>query len=200
VNPLDVMMARGVRAVLEEDLGRSTYRKIETEVQKMYGISVLDAAADFAKLDLVLRRFFGKHTTGVEVRVFSRILSAKGSGGEADIVVREPSVAGALLESYGNPAKRVILDALQSPQTLTEAIATAGLPKASTYNRARDLLRDGLLVISGHSQARDGRRVTAYVATLTGITFESRADNLTVSARMPMDIALRSYAFSSVVV
>lgn len=199
MNPLDVMVARGVRAVLEEDLGRATYRRIEGEVRKAYGMSMLDAAADFAKLDLVLRRFFGKHTTGVEARVFGRVLSAKDGGGEAGIVIREPAVAGALLESYGNPAKRAILDALQSPQTLAGAIATAGLSKASAYNRARDLLRDGLLVTSGHSQARDGRRVAAYVATLTGITFESRADNLTVSARMPMDIALHSYAFSSVV-
>lgn len=199
MNPLDVMVARGVRAVLEEDLGRTTYRRIEGEVRKAYGMSMLEAAADFAKLDLVLRRFFGKHTTRVEARVFGRVLSAKDSGGEAGIVIWEPAVAGALLESYGNPAKRAILDALQSPQTLAGAIATAGLPKASAYNRARDLLRDGLLVTSGHSQARDGRRVAAYVATLTGITFESRADNLTVSARMPMDIALHSYAFSSVV-
>lgn len=198
MNPLDSMVARGVRAVLEEDLGRSTYQKIEGEIRNVYDISMLEAAADFAKMDLVLRRFFGKHTTGVETRVFERVLSVAGAGREADITIRDPAVATALFESYGNPAKKAILDALQSPKTVAEAITVGRLPKASTYNRVRVLLQDGLLVLNGHSHASDGRRVAAYVATLTDITFKSRQDKLIVSARMPIGIAQQSYAFSSV--
>ena len=202
MNQLDVVVAQGVRSVLEEDLGPATYRKVEQAARDMYGMGVLEAVADFAKMDMVLRRFFGRHTTNLEAKVFGRVLAAVGgSGEEANVSILEPMVASALFHAYGDPAKKAILDLVVSqPKSMSEIISAAGLPQASTYMRARQMVRDGLLRKTGHAEASDGRSVAAYRSTMTGILFESLGGGLRVDARIPWDVAQYSYAFNSVVV
>lgn len=202
MNHLDMVVAQGVRSVLEEDLGPATYRKVEQEARDMYGTSVLEAVADFAKMDMVLRRFFGRHTTNLEAKVFGRVLAAAGggSGEDASVSILEPTVASALFHAYGDPAKKAILDLVVSqPRSMSEIISAAGLPQASTYMRARRMVRDGLLRKAGRAEASDGRSVAAYRSTMTGILFESVGGGLRVDARIPWDVAHYSYAFNSVV-
>ena len=50
MNSLDRIVAKGVKMVLEEDLGKVTYKRIEKEVFDVYGISILDAVSDFQNL------------------------------------------------------------------------------------------------------------------------------------------------------
>ena len=128
MNSFDRVVAKGVRSVLEEDLGKSTYKKIEKEVFETYGISVLEAVGDFSKLDLVLRKFFGKHTTNIESKIFKKILSVdKNTKTESVITIKDPNVAKAVFESYGDPAKKVILDLLlNEPKSIPEAMIVVG--------------------------------------------------------------------------
>ena len=203
MNQLDVVVAKGVRSVLEADLGPATCRKVEQAARDMYGVGVLEAVADFAKMDMVLRRFFGRHTTNLEVKVFERVLAAVGDGNgeDANVSILEPSVASALFHAYGDPAKKAILDlAVSQPKSMSEIISAAGLPQASTYMRARQMVRDGLLRKTGRAEASDGRSVAAYQSTMTGILFESSGGVLRVDARVPWDVAQYSYAFNSVAV
>ena len=203
MNPLDMVVAQGVRSVLQEDLGPATYRKVEQEARDMYGMGVLEAVADFAKMDMVLRRFFGRHTTNLEAKAFERVLTAVGGGNgeEAGVSILEPTVASALFRVYGDPAKKAILDLVVSQsKSMSEIISAAGLPQASTYMRARQMVRDGLLRKTGHAEASDGRSVAAYRSTMTGILFESLGGGLRVDARIPWDVAQYSYAFNSVAV
>lgn len=202
MNPLDVVVAQGVRSILEEDLGPATYRKVEREARDMYGTTVLEAVADFAKMDMVLRRFFGRHTTNLEAKVFERVLAAVGgrSGEEVDVSILEPTVASALFHAYGDQAKKAILDLVVSqPKSMSEIISATGFPQASTYMRARQMVRDGLLRRVGRAEASDGRSVAAYRSTMTSILFESAGSGLRVDARVPRDVAQYSYAFNSVV-
>jgi hypothetical protein len=107
MNSLDKIVAVGMRNVLEEDLGKATYKKIEKEVYDVYGISVVDAVSDFSKLDLVLRKFFGKHTSNIESKIFKKILSVEqNTKMESTITIKDPGVAKTVFESYGDPAKK----------------------------------------------------------------------------------------------
>ena len=200
MNPLDIMLARGVRIVLEEDLGPSTYNKIAAETQNMYGITVQEAVADFAKMDMVLRQFFGRHTTNVEARVFGRVLTASRIKDAADISILESTVASSLLATYGNSAMKAILDMVNDvARSIPEIVAGVGHSKASTYNRAKHLIREGLLREAGQTNASDGRRVAAYKSTIAGILFETGSGNLRVDARIPTEVVRYSYAFSLVI-
>ncbi len=202
MNPLDVIIADGVRSVLEEDLGRVTYRNVEREVRGMYGLGVREAAGDFAKLDLVLRKFFGRHAANVESKAFRKIMSLeKGGrgGGGATLNITHDAVTRYVFESYGDPAKRAILDMMRRPMTVPDVIAASGLPKASTYSRIRDLLDGGLLAVAGRAEARDGRSVKEFSATLRKVAFDMRDSWISVSAGLDDAILSRSFAFNSIV-
>ena len=205
MNPLDVIIADGVRSVLEEDLGRVTYRNVEREVRGMYGLGVREAAGDFAKLDLVLRKFFGRHAANVESKAFRKIMSLEkggrhaGGGGGATLNITHDAVTRHVFESYGDPAKRAILDMMRRPMTVPDVIAASGLPKASTYSRIRDLLDGGLLAVAGRAEARDGRSVKEFSATLRKVAFDVRDSWISVSAGLDDAILSRSFAFNSIV-
>ena len=200
MNSLDRIVAKGVRDVLEEDLGKSTYKKIEKEVFDTHGISVLDAVSDFPKLDLVLRKFFGKHTANIESKIFKKILSVnKNSKTESTVTIKDPNVARAVFESYGDPAKKVILDLLlKEPRSIPEAISKSKLPKASTYARIKELIHDGLLTIVGYTKASDGRKVTKYSTTFNKAVFELEDDGLLVNVNVQNDFVKDSFSFNSI--
>ena len=200
MNSFDRIVANGVRAVLEEDLGKQTYKKIEKEVFDVYGISILDAVSDFSKLDLVLRKFFGKHTTNIESKIFKKILSIKNNTKtESTITIKDPSVAKAIFEAYGDPAKKIILDLLlHKSKTIPETIAQSKLPKASTYNRIKELIQDGLLTMVGFTNASDGRKVSEYATTFNKTVFEINDENISINANIQNKFLKDSYVFSSI--
>lgn len=203
MNPLDVIIADGVRSVLEGDLGKVTYRNVEREVRGMYGLGVREAAGDFAKLDLVLRKFFGRHAANVESKAFKKIMSLekgyRGGGGGATLNITHDTVTRYVFESYGDPAKRTILDMMRRPMTVPDVISASGLPKASTYSKIRDLLNGGLLAAAGHAEASDGRSVKEFSATLRRVAFDVRDSWINVSAGLDDAILSRSFAFNSIV-
>lgn len=201
MNPLDVIISDGVRDVLERDLGKTTYRKIEKEVQTMYGITVQQAAGDFAKLDLVLRKFFGRHASNIESRVFKKILTpVKGTKGNAILKIKDPIVAKTIFESYGDPAKKIILDMMtHKSRTIPDVITASKLPKASTYSRIKSLINSGLLSMVGHTKAKDGRSVSVFSATLYKTVFDVKDSKILVSASMNDGILSKSFAYNSIV-
>ena len=199
MNPLDRIVAKGIRTVLEEDLGKSTYKKIEKEVSDTYGISVLEAVGDFAKMDLVLRKFFGRHTSNIECKIFQKIVSVnRNTKDGSTITIKDPIVAKSVFESYGDPAKKAILDLLlHESRSIPKAITESSLPKASTYNRIKELIADGLLVMNGFTGASDGRRVNEYVTTFNKTVFEIADERISISADIQSKFLKDSYTFNS---
>ena len=200
MNSLDRVVAKGVRSVLEEDLGKVTYKKIEKQVFDVYGITVLEAVSDFSKLDLVLRKFFGKHTTNIESKIFKKILSINNeTKTESVITIKDPSVAKAVFEAYGDPAKKIILDLLlHQSRSIPEAIAKSKLPKASTYGRIKELIQDGLLTMVGFTDASDGRKVNEYATTFNKTVFEINDENISINANVQKKFLKDSFAFNSI--
>ena len=199
MNSLDKIVAKGFRDVLEADLGVSVFKKIEKEIFDIHGISVQEAIADFAKFDLVLRKFFGKHTTNIELKIFKKILSVdKNSKIDSTITIKDPNVAKTVFESYGDPAKKAILDILlKTPKSIPEAITKSKLPKASTYNRIKEMIQDGLLTAVGHTSASDGRKVNEYVATFNKAIFEIQSEGMTVNVNVQKKFLKNSFTFNS---
>lgn len=200
MNSLDRIVAKGVKTVLEKDLGKVTYRKIEKEVFDMYGISILEAVSDFPKFDLVLRKFFGKHTSNIESKIFKKILAVNDeTKNESIIRIKDPHVAKNVFQAYGDPAKKIILDLLlHETKSIPEAIAKSKLPKASTYNRIRELIQDGLLTMVGFTKASDGRKVNEYATTFSKTIFEIQDKNISINANVQKKFLTDSFAFNSI--
>ncbi|MCH9657292.1 hypothetical protein K0U27_01130 [archaeon] len=200
MNSFDRIVAKGVRTVLEEDLGKSTYKKIEKEVFDVHGVSMLDAVSDFSKLDLVLRKFFGKHTTNIESKIFKKILSVNSeTKTESVILIKDYDVAKTIFEAYGDPAKKIILDLLlNESKSIPETIAKSKLPKASTYNRIKELIQAGLLTMVGFTNASDGRKVSEYATTFRKTVFEIQNESISINANIQKEFLKGSFAFNSI--
>ncbi len=166
----------------------------------MYGISVLDAVSDFSKLDLVLRKFFGKHTLNIESKIFKKIFSVEqNTKNESVIIIKDSRVTKAIFEAYGDPAKKVILDLLlHESKSIPETIAKSKLPKASTYNRIKELIQDGLLTMVGFTRASDGRKVNEYSTTFNKTVFEIQDENISISANVNSKFLKDSFAYNSI--
>ena len=91
MNPLDRIVAQGVKDVLEKDLGSHTYKKIEKKMNDAFGVSMLDVAGDFPKLDFVLREFFGANTPKMERRILKRIIEIDKTE-ESMIIIKDPKI------------------------------------------------------------------------------------------------------------
>ncbi|MGI9566879.1 MAG: hypothetical protein ACR2LL_07700 [Nitrosopumilus sp.] len=200
MNPLDKIVAQSVRDVLEKDLGRHTYKKIEKEILDTYGISVLDAISDFAKFDLVLRKFFGNHAAKLESRIFKKVIVIEKKGkDEPSILIKNPNTAKMIFEAYGDPVKKIIMEMLlKQPKSIPEAISQSKLPQASTYRRAKELIQEGLLTMAGHTKAIDGRKVTEYATTLNRAIFDVQDKGLSVSIKLQGKFLKDSFVFNSI--
>lgn len=199
MNSLDRIVAKGFRDVLEQDLGTVAYKKIEKEISDTYGITVLEAVADFAKIDLILRKFFGKHTTNIESKIFKKILTIdSNTKNESTITIKDSNVARTVFESYGDPTKKAILDLLHKPKSIPETIAMSNLPKASAYNRIKEMIQDGLLTLSGYTKATDGRKVGEYVATFNKTVFEIQDQEMTVNVNVQKKLLKDSFTYNSI--
>ena len=200
MNSLDRVVAQSVKDVLEEDLGSHSYKKIEKALDEMFGISMSEAVSDFSKLDLVFRSFFGKHSTKMEMRIFKKVISVEKKGRDgASIIIKNPNIAKMIFESYGDPVKKTLLELLlKNPKSIPEAIGETKLPQASTYRRAKELIQDGLLTMVGHTQARDGRKVSEYKTTLNRVMFDVQYKGLFVQVNIHNQFLKDSFAYNSI--
>ena len=201
MNSFDRIVSQSVAYVLEKDLGTRTYKKIEKSLEETYEINMIDAVSDFAKLDLVLRKFFGPHAAKIEMRIFKRILTVEKNNkrSESSITIKDQHIAKNIFESYGDPDKKKIMDILlDRPKSIPNAIAESKLPQASTYRRSRELIRDGLLTLTGYAKASDGRKVNEYTTTCKSATFDVQKENLNVNIKLENKLLQNSFVYNSV--
>ena len=200
MNPLDTIIAKSVRDVLEEDLGSRTYKKIENEISQTFGITMLEATQDFSKLDLVLRKFFGNNVTKMERRIFKRIVDLdKKSAESLMIIIKDPQITQMVFESYGDPVKKIILEILlKEPKSIPQAITESKLPQASAYRRAKELIKDGLVTMAGYAKASDGRKVNEYETTFTRAKFDVQGNRLSVSVQLQNRFFKDSFALNTI--
>ena len=199
VNTLDKIIAQGVKNAIKKDLTTYRYKTIEKEIKNMHGISILEAVSDFAKIDLVLRKFFGDNTAKIESRVFRKVVVVeKGIKDEPSILIKDKDTAKIIFEAYGDPIKKILLVLLRQPKSIPEAISQINLPQASTYRKARELIQNGLLTGVGHTTATDGRKVTEYATTLNRVTFDVQDEGLSVSIKLQNKFLKDSFVFNSI--
>jgi len=186
INPLDKIISQSIKDVLEEDMGLRTYKKIEEEMWDTLGISMIEASQDFKKLDLVLRKFFGNNVTKIEKRMFRKIIeSDKKSTEPGMFLIKDKEIGQTIFESYGDSIKKRMLNVLLADaRSIPQAISDLALPQASVYRRAKELIKDGLITMVGHTNTSDGRKVNEYETTFSRTKFDVKEEGLHVSIKL----------------
>jgi len=111
----------------------------------------------------------------------------------------DQNISKKILESYGDPIKKTILELLlRQPKSIPETVNEIKLPQASTYRRVKELIHDGLLTMVGHTKANDGRKVNEYATTFDRAIFDVQDKGLFVSVKMQNKFLRDSFVFNSI--
>src|SRR5437879_10635594 len=72
---LDTLIAKSLDLTIKENLGKSTLQKVEQRLFEKYGINLTQSIEDFAKLDNILREFFGDGAEVLEKQFLENIVT-----------------------------------------------------------------------------------------------------------------------------
>lgn len=196
-NGMDNLLVPSLRKSIEENLGKKTLEKIEDRLVERHGISLVQAIKDFYKFDSVLREFFGAGADGLEEKFLQKIVEMeKIKNAESDwISIRDDDLAIIFLESFGDPDKKAILNAvLDRPHIVADILKICKIPQTSGYRKINSLIKDGLLVANGQTVTSDGKKVTKYETLFKNINIEIEKN----SVRVKIQIKKNSLADSSI--
>ena len=100
-------------------------------------------------------------------------------------LIKDKEIGQTIFESYGDPIKKRMLNVLLADaRSIPQAISDLALPQASTYRRAKELIKDGLITMVGHTNASDGRKVNEYETTFSRAKFDVKEEGLHVSVKL----------------
>lgn len=189
-NGIDNLLVPSLRKTIEENLGQKTLNKIEERLVERHGINLVQAIKDFYKFDSVLREFFGAGADGLETKFLQKIVElekAKNSKAEW-ITIQDQDLAKIFLESFGDPDRKAILNAvLDKPLIVSDILKNCKIPQTSGYRKINSLIKDGLLIPSGQSITGDGKKVTKYETLFKNINIEIEKNSVRVKIQMKKD-------------
>ena len=75
----ETLLSMAVRTVIKENLSETALKKIEDRLDEKHHMSIPLEVREFAKLDDVLREFFGAGAERLEKRILAHMLSVEQS-------------------------------------------------------------------------------------------------------------------------
>src|SRR3970282_349587 len=157
MSALDYLLAGSLEELIQKKLGVKTYQKVEKRLNEHYGISVLEA-----------------------IRALEKLKKDQGW-----ITIREPKIAKLILESFGNPDKKIILDSsLTQPNVILDILNSGNIPKSSGYRVIKELLRDGLLAEKGYATTRDGKKISKYTSLFKRVRLDIHGDEISAQVQI----------------
>lgn len=147
-NSLDNLLAPALRQVIELNLGKTTLNKIEQRLMESYGIGVSQAIKEFSKLDSVLTEFFGVGAQGLESKFVQNIIKLESKKeSENWIILKDQSLSKMILDSFADPDKKVMMEAVMAqPLDLSAILEKCQITHASGHDKLNYLVDNGLLV------------------------------------------------------
>ena len=195
MSALDHLLASSLEEQIQKRLGIKTYQKIEKRLKEHYGISVLEAIRDFQKMDATLREFFGAGADEIEKDFLKKFVSLdKSKKDQGWITLREPKITKLILESFGNPDKKIILDSsLTQPNVILDILNNCNIPKSSGYRVVKELLDDGLLAEKGFTTTSDGKKISTYTSLFKRVRIDIQGDEIVVEVQINAGFLSESY-------
>ena len=169
---LDYFLAQSLEFTIRENLGKQTVHKIERRLFEKHGISLAESVKQFQKLDLVLREHFGKGADGIEAKFFQNLCNLnQNSKDQKDtkskstkwITITDPNLTSIILEAFGDEDKKNIISSVnEEPKIVYEILKESKIPQTSGYRKINSLIENGILIIDGHIETKEGKKVNKY--------------------------------------
>ena len=192
---LENLLAESLSTMIKQKLGKKTFQKIEKRVQERYGITMAESIRDFQKIDATLREFFGPGADDIEKDFLNNFISVdKTKKEKAWIVIEDQSLAKLVLESFGDPEKKRILDAsLKQQNVILDILDMCNIPKSSGYKVVNELIGDGLLTERGFAFTKDGKKVSKYTTLFENVKIEIKGEKVIAKVQLNEEFLKESY-------
>ena len=183
VGGLDRFLAQSLESIVRENLGGHAIRKIEKRLFEKHGISLTESIEQFQKLDLVLREHFGRGADGIEQKLFNNVLGSNKKDAKNkkilkpnhknQITIKNPDLVNIVLEAFGDAdKKRIIVSVTEKSQIIYEILKESQIPQTSGYRKINSLIEKGILVVDGHVESSEGKKINKYRTAFNNIQID----------------------------
>jgi hypothetical protein len=187
---MDALIAKSLGAIVKDNLGDATFRKIEQRIFERHGMGFTQASADFGKLDSVLREFFGSGAEGIERQILEKIVNIEKSVNNEKrwVTLEDSHLIETMLKAIGDEDKKNIINAvIDKPLIISEILEISKIPQTSGYRKVNSLIEDGILIPQGYVTTHDGKRVTMYKAIFENINITIEKNKVVVKVQPTME-------------
>lgn len=188
MNPFDRFLASALETVIKDDLGLRTYKKVEKRILEKYGLEMINAIKNFHEIDVVLREYFGKGADKIEKKFLEHVIGYSKENKNSWITIYDQKLANLILESFGDPDKKKILEySFNQPTSIMNILESCNIPKTSGYRLTNELVKNGLLVETSFNTTKEGKRVGKYTSLFDQIKINIGRNILHVQILMNPD-------------
>jgi hypothetical protein len=183
---LDILISKSLKDIVKNNLGDATFARIEKRLFERHGIGFSQAVEDFAKLDSVLREFFGAGAEGIERQIIHKIIILDETKYHEKkwITLEDSRLIELMLKSLGDEDKKNIINAVISqPLIISEILEISKIPQTSGYRKVNSLIDDGILIPQGYTTSHDGKRVTKYKAIFENISISIEKNKVIIKVQ-----------------
>ena len=191
---LDHFLAQSLESVIRENLGKQTINKIEKRLFEKHGLSLTQSVKEFPKLDLVLREHFGKGADGIEEKFFKNLCTLCPTPKDKEkmktskknwITITDTQLTGKILEAFGDEdKKRIISSVNEEPKIVYDILKESKIPQTSGYRKINSLIDNGILIIDGYMETKDGKKVNKYRTAFRNIHINIMKNEITVDIQV----------------
>ncbi|MBC8517314.1 MAG: transcriptional regulator [Nitrosopumilus sp.] len=175
MSDIDQLFASALKQIIKENLGDTTFRSIQNRLFEKHGISITQSIKEFEKLDSVLTEFFGSGAKGLEKKFLDSICSIKSKEDriEKRFTILNPSINQSILKAFSDDEMSKILNAsIGEPWTISEILEKLDIPQTSGYRKINLLIKEGLLIKTGHEFTENRRSVYKYKSLFDNVNID----------------------------
>ena len=197
---VDQLFSTSLEKIILDNLGKSTFNKIQDRLFEKYGISITTSMEEFEKIDSVLREFFGAGAEGLEKKFLDNICSIKSKKDKIEkrFTITEPTISKSILQAFSDEEMSKILNAsIGEPWTASEILEKLNIPKTSGYRKINLLIEQGLLVKTGYDLTENRRKVDKYKSLFDNVNIDFN-NKVTVNVQFTHDVITNSSILNTV--
>lgn len=197
---VDQLFSTSLEKIILDNLGKSTFNRIQDRLFEKYGISITTSMEEFEKIDSVLREFFGAGAEGLEKKFLDNICSIKSKKDKIEkrFTITEPTISKSILQAFSDEEMSRILNAsIGEPWTASEILEKLKIPKTSGYRKINLLIEQGLLVKTGYDLTENRRKVDKYKSLFDNVNIDFN-NKVTVNVQFTHDVITNSSILNTV--
>jgi hypothetical protein len=197
---VDQLFSTSLEKIILDNLGKSTFNRIQDRLFEKYGISITTSMEEFEKIDSVLREFFGAGAEGLEKKFLDNICSIKSKKDKIEkrFTITEPTISKSILQAFSDEEMSKILNAsIGEPWTASEILEKLNIPKTSGYRKINLLIEQGLLVKTGYDLTENRRKVDKYKSLFDNVNIDFN-NKVTVNVQFTHDVITNSSILNTV--